>query len=144
MGKGEIARYEQFLLFPQCFQETCTVDMCKNQELTLSQTSPGFHVSAKQVFWKRCQKRRYCSSWAISPFPTVFSTHLDNFLPFSSNLKSSSATSFVLEQCKTCHLGKVHTELLVCPKMLTFLFSLSLRVHLQACNRASILKKDPR
>ena len=23
MGKGEIARYEQFLLFPQCFQKTC-------------------------------------------------------------------------------------------------------------------------
>ena len=26
VGKGEIARYEQFLLFPQCFQKTCTVD----------------------------------------------------------------------------------------------------------------------
>ena len=23
-GKGEIARYEQFLLFPQCFQKVCT------------------------------------------------------------------------------------------------------------------------
>ena len=22
-GKGEIARYEQFLLYPQCFQKTC-------------------------------------------------------------------------------------------------------------------------
>ena len=22
-GKGEIARYEQFLLFPQCFQKAC-------------------------------------------------------------------------------------------------------------------------
>ena len=26
MGKGEIARSEQFLLFPQCFQKTCTAD----------------------------------------------------------------------------------------------------------------------
>ena len=26
MGKGEIARYEQFLLFPQCFQKTRTAD----------------------------------------------------------------------------------------------------------------------
>ena len=26
VGKGEIARYEQFLLFPQCFKKTCTVD----------------------------------------------------------------------------------------------------------------------
>ena len=25
-GKGEIARYEQFLLFPQCFQKTCNTD----------------------------------------------------------------------------------------------------------------------
>ena len=25
-GKGEIARYEQFLLFLRCFQETCTAE----------------------------------------------------------------------------------------------------------------------
>ena len=27
LGKGEIVCYEQFLLFPQCFQRTCTADM---------------------------------------------------------------------------------------------------------------------
>ena len=27
--KGEIACYEQFLLFPQCFQKTCTADTLK-------------------------------------------------------------------------------------------------------------------
>ena len=43
---------------------------------------------------------------AISPLPTVFSTHLDNFLPFSSNLKLSSANSFSLEESKICRLGK--------------------------------------
>ena len=26
-GKGELARYELFLLFSQCFQKTCTADM---------------------------------------------------------------------------------------------------------------------
>ena len=26
VGKGGIARYEQFLLFPQCFQKTCTAE----------------------------------------------------------------------------------------------------------------------
>ena len=26
VGKGEIARYVQFLLFPQCFQKTCTTN----------------------------------------------------------------------------------------------------------------------
>ena len=29
MGKGEIARYEQFLLFPQCFQNLSVVDASK-------------------------------------------------------------------------------------------------------------------
>ena len=36
-------------------------------------------------------------------FP-VFSTHLNNFLPFSSNLKFSSANSFSLEESKICRL----------------------------------------
>ena len=27
VGKREIAGYEQFLLFPQCFQKTCSADM---------------------------------------------------------------------------------------------------------------------
>ena len=31
VGKGEIARYEQFLLFPQCFQKTCTADTVKTR-----------------------------------------------------------------------------------------------------------------
>ena len=26
-GKGEIGRYERFLVFPQCFQKICTADM---------------------------------------------------------------------------------------------------------------------
>ena len=26
VGKGEIARYKQFLLYPQYFQKTCTAD----------------------------------------------------------------------------------------------------------------------
>ena len=27
VGKGKIAHYEQFLLFPHCFQKSCTADM---------------------------------------------------------------------------------------------------------------------
>ena len=30
VGKGEIARYEQFILFPQCFQKTCTTKTYKS------------------------------------------------------------------------------------------------------------------
>ena len=29
VGKGEIAHYEQFLLFPKCFQKTITADTLK-------------------------------------------------------------------------------------------------------------------
>ena len=29
VGKGEIAHYEQFLLFPQCFQKLSVVDALK-------------------------------------------------------------------------------------------------------------------
>ena len=29
MGKGEIARYKQFFLFPQCFQKPCFPELSK-------------------------------------------------------------------------------------------------------------------
>ena len=61
---------------------------------------------AVQVFWKHCEKRRNCSWRAISPFPTVFSAALENSPPFSSNLKTSSAYSFSLEESKICRLRK--------------------------------------
>ena len=32
VGKGEIARNEQFLLFPPCFQKTCTGDVKKKKK----------------------------------------------------------------------------------------------------------------
>ena len=50
--------------------------------LTLSQTSFDFYVSAVQVFWKHSGKRRNCSLRTISPFPTVFSTHLRTLCHF--------------------------------------------------------------
>ena len=39
-------------------------------------------------------------------FATVFSTLMENFLPFSSNLKVSSTNSFSLEGSEIFHLGK--------------------------------------
>ena len=55
------------------------------------------HFPALQVFRKHC---------AISPFPKVFFTLLENFLLFSSNSKLLSAKSFSLEESNICHLGK--------------------------------------
>ena len=42
----------------------------------------------------------------FSFFPCYFSTRLENFLPFLSNSKLSSANSFNLEGSKIYHLGK--------------------------------------
>ena len=74
MGQGENNGYQHFLFLPQRFRKAYVF-------LILSQTSSGFYVSAVLVFWKHCRKRRHCSLRAISPFPTVFSTCLDDFLP---------------------------------------------------------------
>ena len=92
---------------PICFKSlfSCFLQI-RIVRLTLSQTIPGFYVSAVQVFRKHCGKRRNCSLRAISPFSTVFSTLLENFLPFSSKLRLSFANSFSLEKSKICHSGK--------------------------------------
>ena len=57
------------------------------------------------------------------PFPSVFSIHLKNFRPISSNLKLSSANSFNSEESTTCRLGKgylvrIYTSKEVSPKSL--------------------------
>ena len=71
-------------------------------------TDSGFYMSAVPVFWKHGGKMRNCSWRAISPLHTVCSTQLENFLPFLSNLKWSSADFFSLEESlnKICRLGK--------------------------------------
>ena len=46
VGKGEIAHYEQFLLFPQCFQKACTADKWK-----------------KGLVWERFKKKTSKTWW---------------------------------------------------------------------------------
>ena len=75
--------------------------------LTLFQTSHYFYMSKVQVYRKHCGKMRNCSSRAISPFPSVFSTNKEKFLPSSSNLELSSANSLSWEASKIYRLGKV-------------------------------------
>ena len=75
--------------------------------LTLSQTIRGFYVSAiyktSETPW---EKEKLLVTSNFFPFPTVFSIHFENFMPFSSNSKLSSANSYSLEQSKICRLGK--------------------------------------
>ena len=80
--------------------------VCQMINLILFQTSRGFNLSAVEVFWKLCGKKGNCLLRAVSPFPRLFSTRLESFLPFSSTLKLSSANSLSLEESKICRLGK--------------------------------------
>ena len=58
----------------------------------------GFHVSASGAI-----QGHHCPHVLL---PTVFSTQLENFLPFSSSMKLSSASSLSLEASKICCLGE--------------------------------------
>ena len=93
----QMATYRQFV--------ASTHNMDSGEELTHSHTMTPFDTPGKRAFWKHRRKRRNCSWRAISPFPTVFSTCLDNFMPFSSILKISSANSLNLDQSKILSSG---------------------------------------
>ena len=50
VGKGEIARYEQFLLFPQCFQKPCFPEASKGVIVwEWVNLCPGRWLSGEQV-----------------------------------------------------------------------------------------------
>ena len=72
VGKGEIARYEQFLLFPHCFQKACIADTYKPgfvwkrvKSLTPNQLETTMRMNSVQNVWekrvgKTCGKKRKC------------------------------------------------------------------------------------
>ena len=68
------------------------------KELTLSLTNQCCNVSALQVFLKQYEKRRIACKEQFLLFPTVFSTLLENFLPFTSSSELLSANSFSLDK----------------------------------------------
>ena len=52
VGKGEIARYEQFLLFPQCFQKAYFPEASKGVIVW-----KWVNTLTEKAFAKHCQKR---------------------------------------------------------------------------------------
>ena len=86
MGKGEIARDEQFLLFPLCFQKICTgcrhvkTRVCLGKGymsfLTIYPTIPTFNEPGKETFpiYYMYVKRRKC--WLL--FPQCFQSFRNN------------------------------------------------------------------
>ena len=70
---------------------------------TFSQTSPGFYVSATQVYCKHCGKIERIKQFLLFPQCVL---PFKKTLPFSPNLKLWSVNSFRLEESKICRLGK--------------------------------------
>ena len=59
MGKGEIARYEQFRLFPPCFQKQFVVDVylwSKELHFSKNERHRGIGVSQAHLFFFYLQK----------------------------------------------------------------------------------------
>ena len=85
--KEKLLVTSNFSFFPQCFPP-------------ISITFCNFHQN-KPWFLRRnaCYEQFFT-------FSTVFSIHLESFLPFSSTLKLLSAISLSLEESKICCLGK--------------------------------------
>ena len=96
LKKGEIACYEQFLLSHTVFKRPALQTLINiranlGMGLFLSQTSPGFYMSAVASLLKTLLEKVELLVTSNSSFTTVFSTCLKNILPFSSSLKLSSA-----------------------------------------------------
>ena len=78
LGKGEIAHYEQFLLFPKCFQTPPIVEVSKcvyMWERVKTDPDDGIYLlkGRKHCSGKYCSKRRKYSMPPFSPFSTMLS-----------------------------------------------------------------------
>ena len=98
VGKGEIALYEQFLLFPLCFQKTSTTR--KNQGLF------GKGLTAKVISWQTV--RDMC-------FLAFSHQYLHNFSFQSHRLLSSHASAEVR--------GKNTSQCLLCGEIFFYLYT---------------------
>ena len=104
-GKGEIAHYEQFLLFPQCFQKTCTGDTYKpghvSERVNSLPNNPDFYQSHENI----AGKGKNAGYHHFLLFPQFF------FSPFTKQISNfhshlSSAHAFNLDQFKNISFGK--------------------------------------
>ena len=66
----------------------------------------GFPCLKYKSFENTVEKGEIARHEQFLLFPAVFSIRLKNFLPFSPNIKLSSANSFSLEESKICRLEK--------------------------------------
>ena len=103
VGKEEIARYEQFLLFPQCFQKLPVADALKWVSMELSvnpfPTKPWFLRVCRIILLKTLRENEKLL------VRSNFSISQSVFYPFG--LPSANFTEFKIIVCKLFHVGRV-------------------------------------
>ena len=72
MGKGEIARYEQFLFFPQCFQKACFPGASKGVIVWEWVNCRGGITLQEVSFMKTLWEKEKLLMQAVSTFFSVF------------------------------------------------------------------------
>ena len=113
VGKGEIAHYEQFLLFPHCFQTACFPGESKGvimwewvNFLTFFPNKPLFSRVCSTSLVKTLLEKEKLLVTSNFSFSHCFLPIQRIFCHFHKKLKLSSANSFSLEVSKLCRLGK--------------------------------------
>ena len=102
VGKGENAGYQHFLLVFQCF----LFHQAEILPFNPFPNKPWFLRVCSSSLLKTLGKGEIACNEQFLLFPTVFSTRLENFLPFSSNSKLPTANSYSLEESKNLSFGK--------------------------------------
>ena len=92
------------IIFESTFQPYFS--LWKSIYLNAFQNKPWFLCVCTIRLLKTVGKGEIACNQQFLSFPQCFSTHLENFLPFSTNSKLLSANSLSLEQSKICHLEK--------------------------------------
>ena len=97
MWKGEIAHYEQFLLFPQCFQKASFPGVSKG--VIVWEWVKLIDYFCLWQGWKYCWRRRICRFLALSLF-LMFSKAV--FLQVWENEKLYSEGLNTIKNCRNC------------------------------------------
>ena len=99
---------QHFLCFPHCFSKIFFSESCCKEFKSQSRDRLWLLINASIFNFSASFPQTSTVFTCLlfkSPFPTVFSTCLTNFLPFQKNMELSSANSVSLVY-NTCHLGK--------------------------------------
>ena len=99
-------RWPPFNAFLEGNQQAGDLNLQFSDQLTLSQISPGFYMSAVSLLKNNVEKGEIAHNEQFLLFPQCFSISIGEFSSISSNLGLLSANSLSLEKSKICCLEK--------------------------------------